>query len=264
LGACSSASSPSKAASSRATGTAASASAFASASASTAAADGNIGLSADQLTAAIASATKAVSGVYVKGALLTTTGRAIGMDAHLNADDTSTGSVAFGGVQAPFVAYNGNYYMQMTSSVAAVLNSTFSTSDFSTAPTGSWISVPESTGALDSTDTVPLSVQIALTDVLPGTLFDLFVPDFTTGVDSWTATPDGTGTFDGQTAAKYTVGDTTFGDLTLWLPAHGAALPLGESGNGASGGTMTFTWNSTAKVAAPAANQIYSDSGSGS
>lgn len=257
LGACSSSSSPAKATSAGTSGPAASASAAAS---TAAASDGNVGLSADQLTAAIASATKPVSGVYVKGALLTTTGRAIGMDAHLNADDSSTGSVAFDGAQAEFLASNGNYYLQMTPSMVSVLNGTFSTSGFSAAPTGSWISVPESTGALASTDTVPLASQIVLSDALPGTLFDSFVSNFTTGVDSWTATPDGTGTFDGQTAAKYTVGDTTIGDLTLWLPEHGAALPLGESGHGASGGTMTFTWNSTAKVTAPSASQTYSSS----
>lgn len=108
--------------------------------------------------------------------------------------------------------------------------------------------------------TLPLGVQTVLSDDLPGATFDALVANFTVGTNSWTATPDGTGTLNGQTDAKYTVGNTTAGELTLWLPAHGAALPIEESGNGAAGGALSFTWNTSLHVTPPAHGEIYSGS----
>jgi hypothetical protein len=78
--------------------------------------------------------------------------------------------------------------------------------------------------------------------------------------DGWSATADGTGELNGQKAAKYTIGSSTMGYTTLWLPATGPALPIEETGSGTAGGTVTFTWNSALSVNPPPANQV--DSGS--
>ena len=222
---------------------------------STTAPTGNTGLTNDQLTAAVASAITSASGVYVKGQIKTTTGFTIGMNAQLNADGTSEGTTDYRGIEIPFKSYNGNFYMQITSTVRDLMNDTFSTSDFNTVSSNDWVMVPESRGALTTFDAVPMGVQTVLLQDLPGTIYSTFTMNLTSGPDSYAATADGTGRLNGQSVAKYTVGNKTVGYATLYVPTTGAALPIEETGSGNAGGVMTFSWNKSTSVTLPPAGE---------
>jgi hypothetical protein len=209
----------------------------------TTAAAGNAGLSSGQLDAAITAATTRATAVHVTGTL-TPLSTLMTLDAHLNRNGPSWGTLGYQGASFPFVANGGVDYFQLTTSLMTLLKMT------DPAAKGKWVTSTSS------------SVEALVFVFSPFLTLNSFLKSGTAGNDD-TFTYVGHQQFGSQHVTVYQerssigLGETYDYDF----PAVGAALPLRTSGGGSDEGVdLDFTWNQPTTAEVPPLSEIYTGS----
>jgi hypothetical protein len=209
----------------------------------TTAAAGNADLSSGQLDAAITAAITRATAVYVTGTLTPLSTR-MTLDAHLNRNGPSWGTLGYQGATFPFVASGGVDYFQLTTSLMTLLKVTDPTAE------GKWVTSTSS------------SVEALVFVFSPFLTLNSFLKSGTAGNDD-TFTYVGPQQFGSQHVTVYQerssigLGETYDYDF----PAVGAALALRTSGGGSDEGVdLDFTWDQPTTAEVPPPSEIYTGS----
>lgn len=223
-----------------------SASSGASTSVSAAAAANNAHLTSAELNSRIDAAVSAVTAMHIKGSMVDG-GTAVTIDLQIN-KDSAQGTIGEGGVTIPLIAVDGVDYFQLTPSVIKMAEASQSSNPFAqlggAVLQNRWISSADgSLGASFKQDFAGFTDLSSMTKQL------------TTGNQD-TFTYLGTATVGGQQVAQYKdkSSDSSTPVTTLSVPLTGTALPIQEDGG--SQGVMTFVWNQSTTVTAPAKSEI--------
>jgi hypothetical protein len=197
---------------------------------------GNIGLSQNQLIAAIRTAAGSATFLHVKGDIANS-GENNPVDMQLAEDGDSTGTVGSAPLEMTFIVDGETSYLQCTSNLVSM------TGFPCTGLLNKWLSIPMSDNQVSSSifDTY-MTYSKFLTNL--------------TDLDGVTTAPDGTAKVNGQTVAQYSVDSTTDGTSVMSLPASGPALPIQMVGTGSNSGAVVFTWNQPVAITDPPASQI--------
>jgi hypothetical protein len=202
----------------------------------TATPSGNIGLSQNQLIAAIRTAAGSATFVHVKGNIASS-GENDPVDMQLAEDGDSMGTVGSAPLEMTFIVDGETSYLQCTSNLVSM------TAFPCTGLLNKWLSIP-----MSDNQASPSIFDTNMT-------FSQFLTNLT-DLDGVTTAPDGTGKVNGQTVAQYSVDSTTDGTSVMSLPASGPALPIQMVGTGSNSGTVVFTWNQPVAITDPPAGQV--------
>lgn len=209
--------------------------------ATTAAAD-NVGLSSSQLDAAITAATAQATAVHVTGTLMLS-GGTLALDAHLNRNGPSSGTLGFEGASVPFLATGGVDYFQLTTSFMTLVKLT------DPSARGMWVTSTSSYG--ESLVTL-FSSFLTLNGFLSHGL----------ACRGGTFAYTGPGQLGSQHIAVYREQADGGARFDCDFPAAGAALVLRDSGGDGNGDgqDLDFTWNQPTTAEVPPASEIYTGS----
>lgn len=216
------------------------ASPLADTTAPTATAD-NVDLSSGLLETAITAATAQATALHVTGTV-TLSGGTLALDAHLNRNGPSSGTLGFEGASVPFVATGDVDYFQLTTSFMTLVKMTDPTAR------GMWVTSTSSYGE-------------SLV-----TLFSSFLT-LNSFLRHGMACRGGTFAYTGlqqlgsQHVAAYQEQAGGGVRFDCDFPVAGAALVLRDSGGDVDNGQdLDFTWNQPTTAEIPPASQVYTNS----
>jgi len=199
---------------------------------------GNAGLSSSQLNAAITAATAQATALEVTGTL-TSASTPLAVDAHLNSNGPSSGTLGFEGASIPFVSTGDVDYFQLTTSFMAWVKLT------DPAAKGKWVTSTSSYG------------ETAVTLFSPFLTLKSFLSDGLAGSGD-TFTYQGPQQFASQQVAVYQEQSGTGQRYDYDFPAVGAALPLRASGGDSDNSEdFDFAWNQPTTAVVPPGSEIY-------
>ena len=198
----------------------------------------NVGLSSNQLIAAATAATNKATALHLTGTGFSF-GGTVTVDAHLNRNGPSSGTLGYEGASIPFVATGGVDYFQLTPSLMTLEKLT------DPAARGMWVT---------STSEYGEGVVLLFSSVL--TLKSFLSHSFAGSGDVFAYT--GLGRLGSQRVATYVERTSTGLRYDYDFPAVGAALPLRVSGGDSDyGKDLDYTWNQPTTPEVPSASEIY-------
>ena len=198
----------------------------------------NADLGSSQVTAAINAATTQATALHLTGTV-TAVATPLTLDAHLNGDGTSTGTLGYQGATIPFRVFDGIDYFQLTPSLMTLAKVS------RTSARGKWVTSTSSYGS----SLVTIFSQFLTLKAFASSDLD--------GTDA-TFTFAGLDHIGAQHVVVYHERFTIGPSFTYDIAATGPALPLkifgGDSNNGAD---VELTWNQPTTITAPPQSQIY-------
>lgn len=203
---------------------------------------GNVGLSSSQLNAAITAAIAQATALHVSGTMMLS-GGVLTLDAHLNKNGPSTGTLGFEGASVPFVSTGSVDYFQLTTSFMALVKLT------DPAARGRWVTSTSSYG--ESLVTL-FSTFLTLKSFVGHGM----------ACRGGTFAYAGPGQLGSQHIAVYREQADGGVRFDCDFPTVGAALMLRDSGGDGDGDSqdLDFTWNQPTTAEVPPASEMYAGS----
>ena len=194
-------------------------------------------LSSAELDAAISAATTHATAVHITGTLISV-GSPVNLNAQLNRNGTSSGTVVFEGATIPFLVAGGVDYFQLTPSLMSLEKITDAPEK------GTWVTGSSTAGEG------------------PAVLFGQFMT-FSNALSHGLTGTGGTFTYEGvqhlgsQHVAVYRESNGQGQSFDYEFPTAGPALLLKVSGGDkTTGQNLTLVWNQPTTVDAPSASEI--------
>lgn len=208
------------------------------AAATTTATSALTGLSSSELNAAITTAEAHTTAVHITGTVVSVSSP-LNLDAQLNGNGTSSGTLGFDGATSPFLVAGGVEYFQLTTSLMALEKLTDpSAKDM-------WVT---STSYYGEGQATLFSQFMTFGKVLSSGLVG----------NGDTFTYEGVKPLGSQHVAVYQESGGEGQRFDYDFPTAGAALPLKASGGDSTTAmNLTFTWNQPTTVEAPSVAELY-------